>query len=227
MQFLEWSLAGLRSARRVYVDAARGHRITLFPMVHVGEAAFFDKVFEDARGHDRVVTEGIGSSVSKRLTRAYRWGLPARLGLVVQPRFEGGHGQVVRGDLDPDAFEALWRRAPFRERALFELGAAGFGLWSRVAASRAFLGKRLSTSDLTDRETILSWSPRNARLLDALYRERDAVLWQTIQRLCDKADAPLSIAVIFGAGHMGTLSHALIEDGFQPVESAWMTVFGP
>lgn len=227
MQFLEWSVAGLRSARWVYRDVERDLSVTLYPMVHLGEAAFYEAVYADAATHDAVVLEGIGGGVARRLTRSYRWIAPGRLGLVVQPRFDREHGRLIRGDLDPEAFEAIWRAAPRSERWSFEIAATGFGLWQRLKATRASLGRGLCTTDLRDRDTILSWSERNAPMLEALLSERDAALGNAMRGLFQESEGSGTIAVVFGAGHMGALSHLLIGEGFRPVESTWLTVFSP
>lgn len=48
MQIVESSFEALRSARIALVSDTCAARITLFPMVHVGEPAFFDQVETDA-----------------------------------------------------------------------------------------------------------------------------------------------------------------------------------
>ena len=227
MQFLEWSIIGLRSARHVFAHRERGASVTLFPMIHVGEPGFYEDVYADAAAHDVVVLEGVDSRVGRRLTRAYRWIAAERLGLTVQPKFKRDGVQVVRADLPGVEFESIWNTAPRYERVLFEGGATLVGLWSRLVATRTMLGRNLSTTDLPDRDDVLVWSERRAPILDALCSARDAVLGHTVVDLLMQDDDPRSIAVIYGAGHMGALSRELFKAGFRPVESRWMTVFEP
>ena len=225
MQFLEWSIAGLRSARRSFRHTELGHEVTLYPMVHLGAPDFYEAVHADAATHDAVVVEGVKSPVSRRLTRAYRWVRPARLGLVLQPKFDAPGCEIIHGDIAPEDFERLWRSGPLFERIAFEAGAGAFGLWGRVAATRASLGRHLNTTDLKSRNDIMDWSRRRAPLLDALHSARNAVLCETVGTLLSDGPARRRIAVIFGAGHMTSLSRSLAEAGCHPVESAWMTVF--
>jgi hypothetical protein len=128
VQFLEWSIFGLRSARHVMSDREGRISVTLFPMVHLGEPSFYEAVYRDAAAHNVVVLEGIEPPVSRRLTRAYRWAAPARLGPIVQPRFRREGLRTVRADLPAAEFDRLWRAAPRDERLLMEAGAAMFGL---------------------------------------------------------------------------------------------------
>jgi hypothetical protein len=84
----------------------------MFPMVHLGEPSFYEAVYWDAAAHNVVVLEGIEPPVSRRLTRAYRWAAPARLGPIVQPRFRREGLRTVRADLPVAEFDRLWRAAP-------------------------------------------------------------------------------------------------------------------
>lgn len=226
MQFIEWSVIGLRSARHVFSHNERKSSVTLFPMVHIGEPGFYEAVYADAAAHDVVVLEGIDSPVSRRLTRAYRWIAPERLGLTVQPKFGGNGVQVFHADLPGAEFENIWRAAPRYERAIVEGGATVLGLWLRLIATRTTLGRKLSTTDLPDRDDVLAWSERRAPMLEALLIARDTALCRNVTGLLARDDYPRSVAVIYGAGHMGALSHKLVGAGFRPVESRWMTVIG-
>lgn len=226
MQFLEWSVVGLRSARHVFKCSTREKSVTLFPMVHLGEAHFYEKVYDHAATHDVVVLEGVESPVARRLTRVYRWVRPSRLGLIVQPKFASGRVEAVRADLQAESFDALWRAAPWPERMVMEAGAGFMGAWLRWTATRASIGRRLNTSDNREREAILSWDARYAPMLHALLEARDEVLCQTVADLVADGNGPRTIAVIYGAGHMGVLAHALGKTGFRRIESDWMRVFG-
>lgn len=225
MQFLEFSFIGLRAARHVLTDPDGGRTITLFPMVHLGEAAFYDAVHHAAAQHEAVVIEGVASPVTRRLTRAYRWIAPGRLGLIVQPKFSTEATSIIPGDLTAAQFEALWRVAPWRERAVLESAATLVGLWRRITATRHNLGRGLCTSDLKDRDDILMWNERRAPLLQALIEARDRILCDTVTKILSEPSGPSSIAVIYGAGHMGALARSLDHKGFVVTKSDWLTVF--
>jgi len=225
MQFLEWSVIGLRSARHVFKHHEKDVAVTLFPMVHLGEPGFYEDVYDDASGHDIVVREGVNSPISKRLTRVYRWAKPSRLGLVVQPKFLRDGVETVLADLPSAQFDALWQQSPRRERMVFEAGATIMGPWLRLTATHESIGKKLTTSDAKERDSILAWTERTAPMFNALETARDQVLCRTVLDLVAKGVPPRSIAVIYGAGHMGALSRALTGAGFRLAQSEWMRVF--
>jgi hypothetical protein len=225
MQFLEWSVLGLRSARHVLSDRERDVSVTLFPMVHIGEAEFYERVFADAAANEVVVLEGVKSKTSQWLTRSYRWLKPERLGLVVQPKFNRESVPTILADLPGEEFDRIWRGSAWLERTVFEWGAGLVGLWLRLTASRRSIGQRISTTDLPDREMALAWNEGRASMFEALISARDEVLCRSVRALLAKQDGPRRIAVIYGAAHMGVLVHQLREIGLRPVSSDWMTVF--
>jgi hypothetical protein len=61
VQFLEASVLGVRSA--VYTLRSPGHttEFVLFPMVHIGEPAFYAAVEARLAGCDRILWEGVRS----------------------------------------------------------------------------------------------------------------------------------------------------------------------
>lgn len=72
MQLLDSSDLGLRSARLTFRSTGSNVTVTLFPMVHLGEAAFYDAVHKDAGARDAMLVEGVRSPAVTRITRAYR-----------------------------------------------------------------------------------------------------------------------------------------------------------
>lgn len=225
MQFLEHSVVGLRAARHRFARGDGGI-VTLFAMVHLGEAAFYDAVRAEAASHDFVLFEGVDAPVVDRLTRSYRWAAARRLGLVLQPKgmFIGQEG-AIRADLDPAEFQALWARLPRTERLAMTLGAPAIGLWRRLTATRRSLAEGLCTDDLPARADILAWSRRRAPFIEAVVTARDARLVRVLRHLIAGRGQGRRIAVVYGAGHMGAARRALTEAGYRPNDSAWMTVF--
>jgi hypothetical protein len=124
MQFVEVSVIGVRSARLIFSSPTSGVRVTLFPMIHVGEPDFYRTTYADAQSHDVILLEGVRSPVVARITRSYRWieGAKNLSGLVVQPRFPDSLSiaKIVHADLSQQEFEEEWRKVP---------------LWLRLAVS--------------------------------------------------------------------------------------------
>ncbi|MCH2075684.1 MAG: hypothetical protein MK180_02200 [Rhodobacteraceae bacterium] len=225
MQFLEWSYIGLRSARYVFESQDTGKTETLFPMLHLGEPQFYDQVYEDAATHDAVLLEGVRARTATRLTRVYRLTKPARMGLVVPPKFAVHGVRAVHGDISEEEFEALWADVPRRERLLLEFGAGAYGIWLRFAGSRAGIGNRMTTNDLKGRDEILGWSEAMAPTQRALIDRRNDVLCDRLTGLLSDNDPARSIAILYGAGHMPAVSRQLRAAGFRVVDALWLTVF--
>ena len=117
MQFVEVSVFGVRSARLSFSSPTSGVRVTLFPMIHVGESDFYRTTYADAQSHDVVLLEGVRSPIVQRITRSYRWieGSKNLAGLIVQPRFPDSpaRAKIVRADLTQQEFELEWRKVAF------------------------------------------------------------------------------------------------------------------
>src|SRR5665213_2416395 len=151
MQFIETSMFGVRAARMSFASSTSTTRVTLFPMVHVGEPAFYDATYEDALGHDVVLIEGVRSPIPFRVTRSYRWlvGSRAMAGLVVQPRFPIGVGpaRVVHADVTGEEFAREWAAVPIWIRAVIYVLAPLVGLRRRWFSTRARLAKDMRCED--------------------------------------------------------------------------------
>ncbi|MGB3313326.1 MAG: hypothetical protein WBB85_02845 [Albidovulum sp.] len=224
MQILETSVIGLRSARHRLESKTYKTSVTLFPMVHVGEEAFYKRVYDDAAGHDAVLLEGVrNSAAARRITRVYRWANVERLGLVVQPRpdFSGAACRPVLADISGAEFDAEWARLPAALRTILPVAALATGLWLRLASSRERIARHMETTDLPDRHSI--FAPH--MFTRSVVTVRDQRLCQHLQEEIERGTG--SVAVIYGAGHMSGLLQFLYRYGdYRPVESDWMTVFG-
>lgn len=226
MQLLETSVFGLRAARHRLTSPDHPAEVTLFPMVHVGEAAFFDRVAAEALSHDVVLVEGVQARTAHLLTRAYAWAPLARLGLVVQGRItpDGGGAEIVLADVTGPEFETLWRNVPVWLRMAFTLGAPLYGLWLKLTATRRSLIRHLAQDDLPDRDIALMHDTAAERPLNALLHARDKHLRMVLRHQLDRArDTRRRIAVVYGAAHMPAVLAELRAHGdFRPTESAWL-----
>ena len=200
-------------------------------MVHVGEAAYFRKVYGDAFSHDVVLMEGVNSPITRRLTRSYRWiGASKSLGLVLQPRApERGtvHAKIVHSDLSPEEFREAWTKVPRRIRWFIALLSPVIGLRLRFG-SREAIARRLTLDDQPTQEEALSWSPEAAALNGAILDARDIRLLEHLEGILDQpATQVRSVAVVYGAEHVRALLHALTgRRGYFAEKTEWLTVFG-
>ncbi len=134
MQLVENSIIGLRSARHVFKQRDSNIRVTLFPMIHIGEKEFFEAVYQDAFAHDAVLVEGLKSPITNRITRSYRWMAGSKLGLVIQPKYpkpESVKARIVHADLSHEEFLVEWQKMPLKLRLLIYFLAPMVGLWGR------------------------------------------------------------------------------------------------
>lgn len=230
MQFLESSAIGLRAARHRLASPDHPAEVTLFPMVHVGEPGFYDRVTQEALGHDVVLVEGVHARSARIITRAYRWLPLRRLGLVLQGRIEPGasEAEVILADMSGPEFEARWRAMPAWLRAAVLVAAQGYGLWLRLTATRAGLVRRQSQDDLAARDLTLMHGTLAEGPLALLLEARDAHLRKALAHQLDRAGGggrPRRIAVVFGAAHMpAVLAELRTRGDFRPAESSWLDV---
>lgn len=192
-------------------------------MIHVAAASFYDAVYTDAASHDVVVCEGVKSPVVRRLTRAYRWIKPERLGLVIQPAFDPQNASKVLGDLSREEFEKLWQSVHWKYRIFLTFMSGVTGFWQSRVSTRSSLGKELGTTDRLSRDEALSWDEGFEPIRQAILVQRDLALCGAVKDQIDTGSK--TIAVIYGARHMDALTKFLKGEGFRPTGSEWMTVF--
>lgn len=231
MQLLDSSDLGLRSARLTFRSSNSPVTITLFPMVHLGGASFYDAVHKDAGAHDAMLLEGIRSPVAARITRAYRWIEGAkRIGLVVQPRPSAqslAPAAVIHADLPKDEFERHWRKVPLYLRLVLYAGAPLYALHCRWFGSRAKLAKALALDDLPSRAETLGWQPEYQTIDEAIITARDQRLVAAMGDYLDMAPAgPRRLAIVYGAQHMRAVVKELVSKrNYRCVKSEWMLIF--
>lgn len=225
MQLLEDGM-GLRSAVIELRRPGTPLRFVLFPMVHVGEPAFYAAVMARLRQCDMVVAEGVQgrSSTVSALTLAYRM-RPGRLGLVPQRlELESLHVPVVRPDMAAADFDRRWRGVPLAKRLLVWCGLTVFvpAMW--LFGTRATLAGRLRLDDdhglggyvegFEDIDKVMT-DDRDRLLVDALSTIHEA-----------HASEPLRVGVVYGAHHMIAVVHALsARFGYVARAAEWLTVF--
>ena len=231
MQIMESTDWAVRTARLGLTSTVSDVRVTLFPMLHVGEPGFFETVYSDAFSHDVVLVEGLRSPIVGRITRSYRWvELSTRLKLVVQPHYPSQascKARIVEADLSGAEFAKVWREVPLWLRAFMWLAAPVIGAERRWRSTRRSLAKGLSLDDLTSRHETLSWSPKLTKLNHAIMHAQDAHL---LERLNDQLDdcegRSRDIAIVYGAYHMRAVLRELTQRRkYHVARGDWLTVF--
>jgi len=227
LQLIETSALGVRSAWFRFACRDNGWSVSLYPMIHVGEPAFYEAVYRAAAAHDVVLVEGVRSAVSRHLTRTYRWSAK-RYGLIVQPRFEAGPEgpRVVQADLSRHEFDVEWKRIPLWIRALVNLMVPFVALALRWSGTRESLAATAELEDRKSQREILGWNPAVGALSRTILDVRDQRLLERLAAiLAEPADEGRSVAIVYGAAHMRAVLKELRRRGFQVVDSGWFGIF--
>lgn len=229
MQIIESTPWGVRSARLTLRHPTGGSQVVLFPMIHVGEAAFYRAVYEDAFRQDVVLVEGLRSPVATRITRSYRWLAGSRtLNLTIQPAYPpqaASKAKIVHADLSASEFHKHWRQVPLWLRVFVYLGAPAIGLWFRIFGTREKLASRMALDDAVSEYELLNWDPELGLLDRAILEARDIGLVHELNQHLIPSEAPISVAVVYGAAHMRAVLRYLAGQGYTCTDASWMTVF--
>ncbi len=232
MQLTEVSMTGVRSAVITVQRLNTPLRFMLVPMVHLGTPDFYRDVTSRLADCQVIVAEGVSgdSALTRALTLAYR--MPARsnrLGLVVQDidlsalARAGAH--VVRPDLTAEQARRGWRTVPLVHRLAVLALVPVFATAFRLFGSRRVMSRFLATDDLPTPE---EHQIRQAfpALTNLIGDDRDRMLVRTlVSILSARADEPIVVAVVWGAGHMAAVIRELARYEYRPRRAEWLTVF--
>jgi hypothetical protein len=226
MEIIDAGVMGVRCAVLRLIRRATPLRFTIYPMVHLGEAAYYTEVARRLAGHDLIVAEGIqgASRQTRNMTRAYRWaGGTERLGLVTQEHslYEVGVPLVLPDMTGKDLGER-WRKIPLWERVLAGCAAPVFGLYLRLFGTRALLARHLK---LDDDIMIDGWNPKSG-IEKLVGDDREALLVEALEEIArQRRDEPIDVAVVYGAHHAIPVVQYLAAQGYVVRTAEWVTVF--
>ncbi|WP_327004911.1 hypothetical protein OHA72_59560 [Dactylosporangium sp. NBC_01737] len=224
MQITEVSFLGVRSAVVTLRHRTEPLRFVLFPMLHIGRADFYTAVADRLRrchlivaeGYDGPSSTGRAYSVALRLTR------------------QRGLGPLVHQDIDYAALgvPVVWPEGVFRDTRRRDR--MPLLVWldlvylvpyltvtMAVGGTRWLLRRQFEISDDTEvrmsREFLTRW----------MVEERDRELVEALTEIHrTRAAEPIDVAVVYGAGHMPAVVHALAGTlGYRPRRGGeWLTV---
>ena len=195
--------SGLTVQARHYVRDD-GKRIHLFPMAHIGDSAFYQRVSESFPTNSIILVEGVSDS-QKLLTNKLTYKRAAKtLRLSSQEKeFNPERGKLVRADVDVQEFNT-------NTIAFLNLVTLFY--------------TRDINMDLITR--LLNYSPPpgfEQQLWDDILRYRNEHLLEEIQSRLEESD---NVVVPWGAAHMPEIADKIGELGFQQEESRDYVVIG-
>jgi hypothetical protein len=232
MQLIEASTFAVRSAVIQLRRTGTPLGFVLFPMIHLATPAFYADVMARLAGCQLIVAEagrgGRPPAAWQALTLSYRLsGRARRWGLVTQRLALAELGvPVVRPDMDADQFRRGWRRLPGLVRLGGWVLAPAYAVGLLVFGSREFLARRLGSSeDLPTREDELGYG-RFDPLKELVVDDRDVLLVRALDGIYQqRSQEPISVAVVYGAGHMPAVVRHLATYGYRASSAEWLTVF--
>jgi hypothetical protein len=230
VQLIEVSITGVRSAVITLRCRDAPLAFVLFPMLHLGTEAFYRTVTDRLSSCDVVVAEGISgqSVVVAALTLAYRLpGRRRRLGLVRQHIDLAGLGvPVIRPDMTAAEFGEGWRAVPVLQRTLVICVAPLLAAVFWLIGTRRMLSRYAAVDDLPapDESQLRDHA---SELMELIVDRRDSLLLSALDDLHgQQMTEPMTVAVVYGAGHMPAVAHHLAAAyGYRPRVAEWLTVF--
>jgi hypothetical protein len=245
MQIIEVSMIGVRSAVLRLTRRDTPMRFEIYPMVHIGEPAFYAAVADRLRRCDLIVAEGVGAPATTEtsgrptstvgalaaltaLTSSYQ--LPAwfrRSGLVEQNIPYDDLGVAVRyPDMTAEQFAAGWHAVPWWQRAAATAAAPLVGLDRLAFGSRRMLARGMEVSDTDWREQFVDVDSMD-ELIALLGDQRDRLLISDLDKIHrEHRHDPITVAVVYGAAHVAPAVHSLHAlHRYAPRSAEWLTVF--
>jgi hypothetical protein len=229
LQYLENSLLSLRAVHYTLKSPKGTAEIQLFPMVHVGSAAFYEQVRSRLERCDAILYEGVSSLKVRILTLAYR--LVAhrkRLNLICQGDalpLKSHHSRLIHADVSAGEFNTEWSRIPFWYRLVLAVAAPLYGAYLCVTATRESIGRHLSLDDQSSRHEALRWDDSGG-VDRAIISTRDAKLLSRLESLLSAEPRESRVAILYGAGHMPAVTDLLMgKYQYRVIASEWLDVF--
>lgn len=116
---------------------------------------------------------------------------------------------------------------PWYERLALDVLVRSTALYLRCRGSREAIARHLSMDDLPSREDNLLADVDLAGMRKVVMTARDAELLGYIRAFeaIHRRD-PMTVAIVYGAGHMRAVTSLLISElRYRVVEAEWVTVF--
>lgn len=228
VQYLENSAIALRAAHYVLAHEGNRHRFLLFPMVHIGTPDYYKQVRSRLAVCDMILFEGVSTFSSRLLTLSYRLMVKRRrLNLVTQDvlGLKDLAPKLISADVTSTEFDENWSRIPLHMRMALAIGAPILGAYWYLTATRDSIGRHVNAEDIKAHRELESREAAPA-VHSAIQDIRDAKLKAAIAAVVAEPDPPENTGVIYGGGHMSSVTDLLMsKHRFRVVHAEWLTVF--
>lgn len=201
----------------------------VFPMIHVGSPQYYQEIRRRVARCDVIVEEGVGRSDAGDLLtlpqQAIR--LNRRIGLVNQDLKLKALGiPLVRPDMSGPDFDRGWQDVPWWQRAGLRAVTPVYAMYLSMFGTREDLARHLAMDDLPTEEELRDQDSM-PELADLVVDRRDALLVEALADLHEKRSTePISVAIVYGAGHVRSVVHALNRlYGYRVRNAEFVTVF--
>jgi hypothetical protein len=227
MQIVEAAAGWARVAELRLKRRGTPLEFVLYPMIHVGDAAFFAEVDRRLTAVDLVVAEGVRgpSRVVDGLTSVYRAAARDPRTGVVRQSHAPSRVPVVRPDVTGAEFDLHWRTIPLWERGTIWAGVGLANVLHRVAGPQWWLDQLelLAMDDLASDEEILFSGYEGVERV--VLQERDARLLAALDTIhTQRSHEKLTVAVVYGAAHMRAVVRGLGDrHGYRVYTAEWLT----
>ena len=234
MQIIEVTGFGVRSAVIRLRRRETPLQFVVYPMIHIGEPAYYAAVAAQLSRAQVIVAEGVRRGANNRpsalmaaLTLSYSvLKFRRRAGLVEQDIDYKALGvPVVNPDIDMDEFRAAWQRAPLSDRMMMWCLLPVVIIGRLFGGTEAIWSRAMEVNDLpSDEDEMLAEAM--PELDDAFLGERDRRLLAALQRLHEeRGSEALEVAVVYGADHVPAVVHGLRSRyGYVARSGDWLTV---
>ena len=229
MQIVDVNELWVRSVVLTLRRRATPLTFVLFPMVHVGSPAFYAAVRARVGECDLAVVEGIGAAREvSLLTLAYRaMRFNRRARLVVQSDGPDSFGiPTICPDMDGARFRRGWARVPWLQRTLAWILIPIYAVLLALFGTRQMLARDLASEDQPS-DVELDAAAAYPELYGLICDERDQLLIQALMAVHEQRNRePIKVAVVYGAGHMPAVLHALsARHRYVARDGEFLTVF--
>jgi hypothetical protein len=238
LQITEVTGFGIRSAAITLRREETAMKFALFPMIHFAAPTFYAEVRRRLRDCAVIVSEGVSGptlqSTAMDFTNHYfprgrQHGIVAQTDEIVLP--EGI--AVVRPDVPPTEPAIDLRGIPGlgRMAKLTGLNLALITSTHLISIAIAVAGPRvLYTKDLEIHDfafTVQEEQDADSPLSHVIMDNRDRKLLEALTELHElRCREPITVGVVYGAGHMPAVAHGLIERyGYRARHAEWMNVY--